>query len=30
MLLIAGLIFVLMKENADKTLILALAIVLLG
>lgn len=30
MLLIAGLIFVLMRENADKTLILALAIVLLG
>ncbi len=30
MLLIAGLIFVLMKENADKTLILALVIVLLG
>lgn len=30
MLLIAGLIFVLMRENADKKLILALAIVLLG
>lgn len=30
MLLIAGLIFILMKENADKTLILALVIVLLG
>ncbi len=30
MLLIAGLIFILMKENADKSLILALAIVLLG
>lgn len=30
MLLIAGLIFILVRENADKTLILALAIVLLG
>lgn len=30
MLLIAGLIFILMRENADKKLILALAIVLLG
>ncbi|MBD5130683.1 MAG: hypothetical protein HDT43_12300 [Ruminococcaceae bacterium] len=30
MLLIAGLIFVLMRENADKALILALVIVLLG
>ncbi|MCM1164587.1 MAG: hypothetical protein NC299_08060 [Lachnospiraceae bacterium] len=30
MLLIAGLIFVLLRENADKKLILALAIVLLG
>ena len=30
MLLIAGLIFVFMRENADKTMILALAIVLLG
>lgn len=30
MLLIAGLILILINENADKTLILALAIVLLG
>ena len=30
MLLIAGLIFILARENADKKLILALAIVLLG
>lgn len=30
MMLIAGLIFILLKENADKTLILALVIVLLG
>lgn len=30
MLLIAGLIFVLMRENADKALILALAVVLLS